>query len=160
MIRQINKWIFRHTGTFYSLCRAAIFIFAKSEKSTWKTLFFMVLFYMHLHTGVDGCWCAPRSSKPVRGARNLPGGFDSHIFPPRTSCVCRMSFFFAEKLGRIDKARDLFPRLSIKKWYYWEMEKFSLLCVQMCAIMSTTIWWGVGVNTQWRRTASHMYVTE
>ena len=32
--------------------------------------------------GVDGCWCAPWSSKPVIGVKSLLGGFDSHIFPP------------------------------------------------------------------------------
>ena len=41
---------------------------------------------MHRYMGVAGCWCAPRSSKPVRGASNLPGGFDSHIFPPNALC--------------------------------------------------------------------------
>ena len=33
-------------------------------------------------TGVDGCWCAPRSSKPVRGVKSLSGEFDSHMLPP------------------------------------------------------------------------------
>ena len=28
-------------------------------------------------------WWAARSSKPVRGVRNFPGGFDSHVPPPR-----------------------------------------------------------------------------
>ena len=32
--------------------------------------------------GVDGCWCAPRSSKPVRGVKSLSGEFDSHMLPP------------------------------------------------------------------------------
>ncbi len=27
-------------------------------------------------------WWVARSSKPVRGVRNFPGGFDSHVFPP------------------------------------------------------------------------------
>src|SRR5689334_14315775 len=31
--------------------------------------------------GVDGCWCAFRSSKPVRRPKAL-GGFDSYTFPP------------------------------------------------------------------------------
>lgn len=31
---------------------------------------------------VDGCWCAPRSSKPVQVVNSCPGGFDSHISPP------------------------------------------------------------------------------
>jgi hypothetical protein len=29
-----------------------------------------------------GRWWAARSSKPVRGVRNFPGGFDSHVPPP------------------------------------------------------------------------------
>ncbi len=29
-----------------------------------------------------GRWWAARSSKPVGGMRNLPGGFDSHVLPP------------------------------------------------------------------------------
>ena len=32
--------------------------------------------------GVDGCWCAPRSSKPLQVVRSCPGGFDSHILSP------------------------------------------------------------------------------
>mgnify|MGYP007082452125 FL=1 len=32
--------------------------------------------------GVDGCWCAPRSSKPVRGVKSLSGEFDPHMLPP------------------------------------------------------------------------------
>ena len=35
-----------------------------------------------LYTGVDGCWCALWSSKPVFGVDSLMGGFDSHILPP------------------------------------------------------------------------------
>ncbi len=38
--------------------------------------------YVIISVGVDGCWCALRSSKPVMGVRSLLGGFDSHIFPP------------------------------------------------------------------------------
>ena len=34
------------------------------------------------HMGVDGCWCAPRSSKPVRGVKSLSGEFDPHMLPP------------------------------------------------------------------------------
>ena len=33
--------------------------------------------------GVDGCWCAPWSSKPVRAVKSRLGGFDSHILPPK-----------------------------------------------------------------------------
>src|SRR6056297_1887468 len=32
--------------------------------------------------GIDECWCASWSSKPVWGINSVPGGFDSHIFPP------------------------------------------------------------------------------
>ena len=32
--------------------------------------------------GVDGCWCALWSSKPVIAVRSRLGGFDSHILPP------------------------------------------------------------------------------
>ena len=32
--------------------------------------------------GVDGRWCAPRSSKPLQVVRSCPGGFDSHILSP------------------------------------------------------------------------------
>lgn len=32
--------------------------------------------------GVDGCWCARWSSKPVEVVNSCFGGFDSHIFPP------------------------------------------------------------------------------
>ena len=32
--------------------------------------------------GVDGCWCAPRSSKPVRGVKSLSGEFDPHMLLP------------------------------------------------------------------------------
>ena len=35
--------------------------------------------------GVDGCWCAPWSSKPVRVVSSCLGGFDSHILPPTIS---------------------------------------------------------------------------
>ena len=49
--------------------------------------------------GVDGCWCAPWSSKPVMGVNSLLGGFDSHIFPPdkkpRNHCDCGAFFAFA-----------------------------------------------------------------
>lgn len=31
--------------------------------------------------GADGGWCRRRSSKPFRGVRNVPGGFDSHTLP-------------------------------------------------------------------------------
>jgi hypothetical protein len=34
--------------------------------------------------GVDGCWCAPWSSKPVIVVNSCLGGFDSHILPPMT----------------------------------------------------------------------------
>ena len=34
------------------------------------------------HTGVDGCWCTPWSSKPVIGVNSFLGGFDSHARPP------------------------------------------------------------------------------
>jgi hypothetical protein len=34
--------------------------------------------------GVDGCWCALWSSKPVFGVGSLIGGFDSHILPPNS----------------------------------------------------------------------------
>ena len=44
--------------------------------------------------GVYGCWCAPRSSKPLWTARNRPGGFDSHIFPPKPPPRMRRGFFF------------------------------------------------------------------
>ena len=52
-------------------------------------------------TGVDGCWCAPWSSKPVMGVRSLLGGFDSHIFPPDkrpcNHCDCGAFVFIYEK---------------------------------------------------------------
>ena len=51
--------------------------------------------------GVDGCWCAPWSSKPVMGVRSLLGGFDSHIFPPDKKpcnhCDCGAFVFIYEK---------------------------------------------------------------
>ena len=47
--------------------------------------------------GVDGCWCAPWSSKPVMGVRSLLGGFDSHIFPPKRTCPLRGVSFCIDK---------------------------------------------------------------
>ena len=38
--------------------------------------------------GVDGCWCALWSSKPVRGVSSFLGGFDSHILPPKLAAYC------------------------------------------------------------------------
>jgi hypothetical protein len=35
----------------------------------------------------DGFWCAPRSSKPLRGVSSLPGEFDSHMSPPPKRAV-------------------------------------------------------------------------
>ncbi len=35
------------------------------------------------HMGADGCWCASRSSKPVRTANSRLGGFDPHMPPPK-----------------------------------------------------------------------------
>lgn len=32
--------------------------------------------------GVDGCWCALWSSKPVWVVKSCLGGFDSHILSP------------------------------------------------------------------------------
>jgi len=32
-------------------------------------------------------WWAAWSSKPVRGVRNFPGGFDSHVLPPFYNCL-------------------------------------------------------------------------
>ena len=40
----------------------------------------MIKFFAYM--GVDGCWCALWSSKPVIAVRNCLGGFDSHILPP------------------------------------------------------------------------------
>lgn len=42
----------------------------------------VVSFDSGIHTGVDGCWCTPRSSKPVIGVSSFLGGFDSHARPP------------------------------------------------------------------------------
>ena len=47
--------------------------------------FFRKAWYSFLalcHTGVDGCWCTPWSSKPVIGVNSFLGGFDSHARPP------------------------------------------------------------------------------
>lgn len=42
----------------------------------------MPILYIMIYLGVDGCWCALWSSKPVFGVGSLMGGFDSHILPP------------------------------------------------------------------------------
>lgn len=34
--------------------------------------------------GVDRCWCASWSSKPVIAVNSRLGGFDSHILPPES----------------------------------------------------------------------------
>lgn len=39
--------------------------------------------------GADGCWCAPRSSKPLRGVQSFSGGFDSHMFPPKAEFLSK-----------------------------------------------------------------------
>ena len=42
---------------------------------------------MLTHLGADGCWCAPRSSKPLQVVKSCPGGFDSHMLSPvKGSC--------------------------------------------------------------------------
>ena len=38
--------------------------------------------FSHITRKRVGRWWAARSSKPVGGMRNLPGGFDSHALPP------------------------------------------------------------------------------
>ena len=48
--------------------------------------------------GVDGCWCAPWSSKPVIAVRSRLGGFDSHILPPefiQKTDECNQEIFLA-----------------------------------------------------------------
>ena len=32
-------------------------------------------------SGMDGCWCAPRTSNPPAGTNTIRGEFDSHPFP-------------------------------------------------------------------------------
>lgn len=39
--------------------------------------------------GVDGCWCIPRSSKPLQVAKGCLGEFDSHISPPKNGLLYR-----------------------------------------------------------------------
>jgi len=46
--------------------------------------------------GVDGCWCAPWSSKPVSAVKSRLGGFDSHIFPPN-KIPGRLSAIFLQR---------------------------------------------------------------
>ena len=36
--------------------------------------------------GADGCWCASRSSKPVRTANSRLDEFDPHMPPPKPAC--------------------------------------------------------------------------
>ena len=43
--------------------------------------------------GVDGCWCAPRSSKPLQVVRSCPGGFDSHILSPTGTGAAALLWF-------------------------------------------------------------------
>lgn len=47
-----------------------------------KTMNVILKTFNALDKGIDGCWCALWSSKPVQGVKSLLGGFDSHIFPP------------------------------------------------------------------------------
>ncbi len=50
--------------------------------------------------GVYGCWCASRSSKPLSAVKNCPGGFDSHMFPPKALQSLQRFFVFMERQMR------------------------------------------------------------
>ena len=62
-------------------------------------LFFCVILVKHL--GVDGCWCALWSSKPVIAVSSCIGGFNSHTFPPKAHSNRNGLFLF--KISAIKK---------------------------------------------------------
>lgn len=62
-------------------------------------LFFCVILVKHL--GVDGCWCALWSSKPVIAVSSCIGGFNSHTFPPKAHSNWNGLFLF--KISAIKK---------------------------------------------------------
>lgn len=69
--------IYEYAGVkdeFSSLCGISSGIVLKTEMYKLSCLYF---YWKHF-----GRWWAARSSKPVGGMRNLPGGFDSHVLPP------------------------------------------------------------------------------
>ena len=51
--------------------------------------------------GVDGCWCAPRSSKPLQVVRSCPGGFDSHILSPTGTGAAALLRFLCISIPRL-----------------------------------------------------------
>ena len=73
-------------GESLSVCFNQEHIFNNFVAKYRKKLFFMLIWKRFM--GVDGCWCALWSSKPVRGVSSLLGGFDSHILPPLDLLVC------------------------------------------------------------------------
>ena len=84
----------------------------------------MVISLKRWHTGVDGCWCTPRSSKPVIGVNSFLGGFDSHVRPPHFSAGhgnISVPFFllsdkpqvFQEDLGAYQDKYDSAPSFGI-----------------------------------------------
>ena len=51
--------------------------------------------------GVDGGWCAPRSSKPLQVVRSCPGGFDSHILSPTGTGAAALLRFLCISIPRL-----------------------------------------------------------
>jgi len=51
--------------------------------------------------GVDGCWCAPWSSKLMRVVNSCLGGFDSHMLPPKIMRPWTAPGALCDKIGCI-----------------------------------------------------------
>ena|GEM_PF-1763708 len=72
---------------------------------------------MLTHLGADGCWCAPRSSKPLQVVKSCPGGFDSHMFPPWIPIADAMGIFNYDREMQAAPMRRVLEKLPTG-WYH------------------------------------------